>query len=98
MKSRTGLDGDMGDCPSKYEVLPKRCVMISFVRVVDFTVPPPSDAVKIASGGITLNSNSVLYGNILAPSGTVTINNLMIGTMAAERLTINSTGVLRNSP
>lgn len=52
--------------------------------------------VKVASGGVTLNSGSVLYGSVVAPSGTVTINSQqLVGNVIADRLIVNSSGVLR---
>ena len=51
--------------------------------------------VKVAAGGVTLNSGSVLYANVTAPTGTVTINSVLEGNVTADRLTVNSNGVLR---
>lgn len=52
---------------------------------------------KIASGGVTLNTGSVLYGNVTSPSttGTVTINGRLEGKVTADRFTINSGAVLK---
>jgi hypothetical protein len=50
---------------------------------------------RVASGGVTLNSNGVLFGSVTAPSGTVTINSLLTGNVMADRLVVNSSGVLR---
>jgi len=51
---------------------------------------------NIASGGLTLNSNINFTGFVTAPSGTVTINggSTLTGRIVADRLTINSTGLL----
>ena len=51
---------------------------------------------NIASGNLTLNSNVNFTGFVTAPSGTVTINggSTLTGRIIADRLTINSTGVL----
>lgn len=53
---------------------------------------------KISSGGLTLNSGSVFYGSVTAPSttGIVTINTARLeGNVTADRLTVNSGGVLK---
>ena len=52
---------------------------------------------RVASGGVTLNSNSVLYGSVIAPSGTITINGnaRLTGNITADRLIINSNGILQ---
>jgi hypothetical protein len=52
---------------------------------------------KIASGGVTLNSGSALYGSVVAPSGTITINSnsRLSGNLTADRLTVNSGGILQ---
>ena len=46
---------------------------------------------RIASGGLTLNSSSIFYGNVIAPSGTVTINSnaRLIRNLSTDRLTVN---------
>ena len=56
--------------------------------------------VNVAAGGVTLNSNSSLYGSVLAPVGIVTINanSNLIGNVACKTLTINSNGLLRKRP
>lgn len=56
--------------------------------------------INIASGGLTLNSNSSLYGSVLAPNGTVTINSgaKLVGNVVCDRLTINSNGLLKVLP
>jgi hypothetical protein len=53
--------------------------------------------VQISAGGVTLNSGSQLSGDVLAPIGTVTINNsaTLNGEVAADRLTLNGTGLLK---
>lgn len=52
---------------------------------------------KVASGGVTLNGGSTLYGIVSAPTGTVTINGnaVLIGGLACDRLTSNGNGLLR---
>ncbi len=54
---------------------------------------------NIASGGLTLNGAISLDGFVLAPNGTVTINGgaVVNGGVIADRLTINSNGLL-NEP
>jgi hypothetical protein len=51
--------------------------------------------VRIAVGGVTLNTGSVLYAKVVAPAGTVTINSRLEGNVTADRLSINSGGVLK---
>jgi hypothetical protein len=54
-------------------------------------------ALQFSSGGLTLNSNVTVYGYVLAPNGTVTINSqsLLAGGLTADRLTVNGSGTLR---
>jgi autotransporter-associated beta strand protein len=51
----------------------------------------------IASGGLTLNSSSEVHGYVVVPGGQVTINNnsKLSGGLAADRLTLNSHGLLK---
>jgi hypothetical protein len=51
----------------------------------------------IASGGLTLNSSSEVHGYVVAPAGHITINNnsRLSGGLAADRLTLNSHGLLK---
>jgi hypothetical protein len=49
---------------------------------------------KIASGGLTVNSTAQVKGDVIAPSGTVTLNGDLIGRVTADRLVINSSGAL----
>jgi hypothetical protein len=50
---------------------------------------------KIASGGLTLNSGSFFYGRVVAPNGTVLIGGQLTGALTADRLTVNSGGLLK---
>ncbi|MFY9587989.1 MAG: hypothetical protein WAT66_11095, partial [Actinomycetota bacterium] len=52
---------------------------------------------RVASGGVTLNSGSFLSGVVVAPSGTVTINGstTLKGTVFSDRLTVNGGGLLQ---
>jgi len=50
---------------------------------------------RIASGGLTVNSSGLFFGNVIAPSGTVTINNRLEGNITADRLVINANGVFK---
>ncbi len=52
---------------------------------------------RIASGGLTLNGNVVLAGNVVAPSGTITINggSQLLGTTVSDRLVLNGNAELR---
>lgn len=49
---------------------------------------------RIASGGLILNSSRNFYGNVLAPNGTITINGKLVGSIVSDRLVINSSGRL----
>ncbi len=52
---------------------------------------PEWTTLKIASGGLTLNGTSAVYGTVLAPNGTVTLNGLDVikGGLASDRLVLN---------
>ncbi|HEY0459611.1 MAG TPA: hypothetical protein VGC97_10775, partial [Pyrinomonadaceae bacterium] len=52
---------------------------------------------KIASGGLILNTGSAFYGTVIAPSttGTITVNSRLEGNVTADRLTVNSGAVLK---
>lgn len=52
---------------------------------------------KVASGDVTLNGGSSLYGVVNAPSSTITINrnSRLIGNIVCDRLTVNTGGLLR---
>jgi hypothetical protein len=52
---------------------------------------------QIASGGLTLNSGSLLNALVKAPASTVIINasSQLIGTLTCDRLTVNGGGLLR---
>jgi hypothetical protein len=54
---------------------------------------------RIASGGVTLNSGATLAGLVTAPGGTVIINgsSSLIGALECNQLTINSGGVLQGA-
>jgi rhamnogalacturonan endolyase len=49
---------------------------------------------RVASGGVTLNSSATLHGFVVAPSGTITINGALDGEVICDRLTVNGNGVL----
>jgi len=51
---------------------------------------------RIAAGGVTLNSGAVLDGDVRAPAGTMTINanSRLTGRIECDRLVINSGGAL----
>lgn len=53
---------------------------------------------QLASGGITLNTGATLYGGVIAPNGTVIINDSAIlrGNVKADRITINDNGLLED--
>ncbi len=51
---------------------------------------------RVASGGVTLNSGASVHGAILAPSGSVNLNSnaLVRGRVVADGLTVNSGGAI----
>jgi rhamnogalacturonan endolyase len=55
-------------------------------------------ALRVASGGLTLNSGVTLSGFVTAPSGTVMLNGTLNGRAVSDRLTINSGGALNTAP
>ena len=50
--------------------------------------------VNAASGSITVNSNKVINGHLIAPGGTITVNGILNGSAASDRLTVSSAGAL----
>ncbi len=52
---------------------------------------------QLSTGGLTLNGGVAVYGYVIAPGGTVLINGnaQLVGSLAADRLTINGNGRLR---
>ena len=81
-------------------------VVITLAQGVLFqgTVGNPDEwrwlALRIASGGVTLNGSATLHGSVVAPSGTVTLNSntTLRGEVAADRLQLNVNGVLDQPP
>jgi sugar lactone lactonase YvrE len=57
---------------------------------------PEWTTLAIASGGLTLNGSVSVYGFVVAPTGTITINGgtQLVGNIAAGGLTLNSSGIL----
>lgn len=51
---------------------------------------------RIAQGGLTLNGNAAVYGIVMAPNGSVSINGALHGRVSADRLTINGNGSLED--
>ncbi len=53
-------------------------------------------ALNVAAGGVTLNGSAVIYGNVVAPDGTVTINagSALHGRVTADRLVMNGAALL----
>lgn len=72
---------------------------LSVNGTVGSATSPQLLTLKISSGGLTLNSGSSLYGVVQAPSGTVMINGntLLQGSVACDRLTVNSGGILKGT-
>jgi len=52
----------------------------------------------IVSGGLTLNGNARVNAIVTAPSGAVMLNGTLHGRVTADRLTINGSGALEESP
>lgn len=69
----------------------------SFNALIGAAAHPEWLTLSVASGGATINSNAVFNGSIVAPTGTVTIYGTVNGTVASDRLTISSNGLL-NQP
>lgn len=53
---------------------------------------------NVSSGNFTLNSNSNLYGGVIAPNSIITINSgtTLIGNVVCKKLIVNSGGLLKN--
>ena len=64
------------------------------------TTNPLHLALNIASGSLTINGGSKLYGLVRAPAGTVTVNgnSLLHGASLSDRLTLNGNSVLEGEP
>jgi hypothetical protein len=53
---------------------------------------------RVATGGLTLNTGVVLHGDVIVPAGSVTLNNSTLeGTIVSDRLTLNGNSRL-NEP
>ena len=50
--------------------------------------------IRLASGGLTLNSGVQVHGHVIAPNGTVNVNGILHGDVVSDGLTISSNGVL----
>ncbi len=49
---------------------------------------------SVHAGGLTINGNGAVHGNVTAPNGAVTINGELHGRVTTDRLTINGSGLL----
>ncbi|HEU5078828.1 MAG TPA: chitobiase/beta-hexosaminidase C-terminal domain-containing protein [Opitutaceae bacterium] len=69
---------------------------VSLNGTVGAAAQPKLLTLKIASGGVTLNSGAALSGVVLAPTGTITLNGpaQLIGRIACDRLVLNSGSTL----
>jgi len=56
--------------------------------------------VRVYASGLTLNGSARLYGSLQAPDGMVTINgsSILLGEVAADRLTLNGNSLLEQLP
>lgn len=54
-------------------------------------------ALNISGGGLTVNGNGILYGNVLAPTGQVILNgnSIIQGSVTCDRLTVNGNGLIK---
>jgi MBG domain-containing protein len=55
-------------------------------------------SLSLAAGGLTVNGGASVNGAVAAPAGAVVVNGTIVGTVAADRLTINGGGRLRENP
>jgi rhamnogalacturonan endolyase len=70
---------------------------ISLNAVIGDAAHPEWLTLRVAAGGVTLNTSATLDALVLAPAGTVTLNtnSRLTGRIACDRLTINTGGLLR---
>src|SRR5207247_879588 len=75
-------------------------VTLNAATSVGATSNPLWLALNIASGNLSLNSGSKLYGVVHAPNGSVTLNanSLIHGSVFSDRLAINSGSVIEGEP
>jgi autotransporter-associated beta strand protein len=52
--------------------------------------------IELSNGGLTLNGNATLHGNVIAPNGSIIINGnaTLTGTVSSDRLILNSNSLL----
>ena len=55
-------------------------------------------ALNLAAGGLTVNGGASVNGAVTAPAGTVMVNGTVVGSVAADRMTVNGGGRLRENP
>jgi hypothetical protein len=69
---------------------------LSINGVVGTAVHPEWLTLNVAAGGVTLNSNAIFNGFVVAPTGTVTINGgaTLSGGVTSDRLSINGNALL----
>ena len=68
---------------------------VNFIGVATTSDPEPGVAgFVVPAGGVTVNSRGMLAGHVLAPAGTVTIDAWTFGSIAADRLIVNTSGRL----
>lgn len=53
---------------------------------------------RIATGGLTISGTNIVHATVIAPNGTVTLNNAatLDGTVTSDRLTLNGTSLLQD--
>ena len=67
---------------------------LTFNAAAGNSTHPEWFTLQVYSGGVTLNGNATLYGAIIAPNGTVTLNAALHGTVSSDRLTLNGNALL----
>ncbi|HEY4248256.1 MAG TPA: rhamnogalacturonan lyase B N-terminal domain-containing protein [Lacunisphaera sp.] len=67
---------------------------VTFNGAAGNSAHPEWFTLQIYSGGVTLNGNGTLYGTIIAPNGTVTLNAALHGIVSSDRLILNGNALL----
>jgi hypothetical protein len=72
---------------------------VSFNASAGDAAHPEWLTLRLAAGGVTLNSSVTLDALVLVPAGTITVNGnaRLIGRVECDRLVINSSGVLQET-
>lgn len=56
--------------------------------------------IELSAGGVTLNSNAIVYARVIAPNGEVILNgsSQLVGSVICDRLTLNGAAMLDEKP